>query len=214
MSNNGEREIIVSPEGRVINHSIFEKDAFVDPAGRSGSASYKIEMAFEWDDVDALEDKVVEAVIGKWGEGAEKDYDDGRIRSPILDGDELAAEREAKGKKGDAYKGKFVVRANTVFNKNGENEPGGIMVLQEDTKELPFTDREKIYNGVYGRMAVVVQAYDGVGGGMPGVKFYLTAFQRTKDGERLMAQRDYSNVFAPVQSGGEVKSGRRRSRAG
>ena len=129
-----EVEIFTLPEGRVINCALFEKDVYVNPKGEAGKPSYKIEIAFDPDDVegeDTFEDKLIDFAIEKWGDGAEEDFLDGKIRNPFLDGDKLAKRREANEKPGDAYKGKLVIRAHTLFNRDGRDGPGGIAVWND-----------------------------------------------------------------------------------
>ena len=205
-----EVQTYATPEGRLINNSLFEKDAFVDAKGRAATPAYKIEMAFEDESLSELEERVIEAAIAQWGDGAEKQYDDGEIRSPFLSGDSLAEEREKRGKKGDAYVGKTIVRASTIYNRHGEDGPGGVAVFGPDVSEIIFSDRESIYNGCHGVAAVTISAYDGIAGGSPGVKFYLSAFQKTRDGDRLVAEKDYKKVFSPVN----LDSTKRARRAG
>jgi hypothetical protein len=214
MSDEKTVEVIGTPEGRLINGSLFEKETYTDDRGVEGTPAYKIEMAFDPEDVGGLETKVIEAAVEKWGPQAEQDYLDGKIRDPLKDGDELAAARVAKGKKGDAYEGKIVIRANTIWNKHGEDGPGGISVYKEDgATELVIGEYGTIFNGCMGVAALTVHAYDGIGGGQPGVKFYLSAFQKTGEGERLMGERDYSQVFKPVGRTEGATAGRKK-RAG
>lgn len=196
--------------GRLINGSLFDKDVFKDEKGREGTPSYKIEMAFDGDDAIAeLEQAIVEAAVAKWGKKAEKDYDDGKIRSPILIGDDLAKARVEKGKKGDAYAGKLIIRASTQFNKNGDDAPGGVYVCDENAAEVDFANRGKVYNGSYGVAVVTPTAYDGVGGGPDGVTLYLQGYQFVKDGERLRGA-GASDLFKPMLSEGSEAKGRRK----
>lgn len=197
--------------GRLINHSLFEKDTYKNEKGREATPSYKIELAFDDEkDIIALENAVVAAAVAEWGEDAEKQYDDGEIRSPILTGDELAKRREAKGKKGDAYKGKFVIRASTIYNRNGDDAPGGVYVCGPDAVEIDFANRGKVYNGAYGKAVVTPSAY--LIDGEKGVTLYLAGFQLVKDGERLRGQ-DPASLFKPMigESSGEGKGRRARS---
>ena len=85
-----EKKTILTPVGRLINEALFEKDQFNEEA----TANYKIEMAFSWDDVNDLEDALQDHAEEKWGEGAGQDFLDGKIRSPLLDGDKLKKKRE------------------------------------------------------------------------------------------------------------------------
>jgi hypothetical protein len=205
------KEKIIFPEGRVINSSLFELDKFNEKA----TPSYKIEMAFDPDDVEGegtVEDKIIEAVIKEWGKEAEQQFLDGEIIG-ILDGDKLAARREKKGKNGDAYKGKRVIRASTTFNKDGQaGAPGGIQVFLPDLSEVSAVNREKIYNGCYGQMACTIHCYTNADGERA-IKFYLAAFQKRKDGEKLVSAADYSNLFEPVGRKA-AEAGERRRRAG
>lgn len=210
------------PEGRVINASLFEKDTYTDAQGNAGKPSYKIEVAFDPIDVEGegtIEDALIEVACEKWGDGAEEDYLEGRMRTPLLDGDKLAARREAKEKPGDAYKGKLVVRAHTLFNKDGEDAPGGIQVWNDDDPVGPIiaAQREQVYAGCYGIVAVTIGTYttkDPVSGDeVPALMFYLSAFQKTKDGERLMTPKDTSTLFTPSGRTKGVGS-KRRSRKG
>jgi len=211
-----EKTQILTPVGRLINHALFEKDKFVDAKGNEGKPSYKIEMAFDPDDLKDLEDAIVDACVTKWGASAEKDYDEGKINSPILDGDDLAAKRVAKGKQGDAYVGKLVIRASTQFNLDGQDAPGGVYVAGDDGNALDFTQRGTVYQGCMGMALIEVNCYDPIGrDGKPGVNLYLKGFQWTGEGERLVSN-SAAGAFKPVgrtASNDEGGSSRRR-RAG
>ncbi len=211
------------PEGRVINQALFEKDTYVDPVtGKAGKPSYKIEVAFNPNEVlgegtaDAptLEDLLYEAAEEKWGEGAGDSFLNGEMRSPLLDGNKLADRREKKGKPGDAYRGKIVVRAHTLFNKHGEDAPGGVQVWAEDLSDMPVANSGEVYAGVYGEIAVTIGTYvakDHQGDEINALMFYLAAFHKTNDGERLMTPRDTSTLFKPV---GRKKGDTKRTRKG
>lgn len=209
MSQNEEKDTnqIVFPEGRVINASLFEKDKYDEKA----TPQYKIEMAYDPDDLIEAEDAIVDFMVGKWGESAEDEYNDFRIIGPIIEGDELAQRREDKGKQGDAYKGKSVIRANTQFNKVGQNAAGGIAVYDEKVNSVEPAQQAKIYNGCYGVMVGTMSAYK-TNKGEKAVKIYLNAFQKTRDGEKLASSADYSKVFSPVAGGSSSGEGRRRRR--
>lgn len=199
---------IVFLEGRVINCSLFEKDKYDDKA----TAQYKIEMAYDPDDIIDAEDKIVDFIINEWGASAEDLYNDGEIEGPVIEGDELAERRERKGKAGDAYKGKLVIRFNTQFNKMGQNAPGGIAVYDLDVSSIEPVDQAKVYNGCYGVVAGTISKYE-TNKGKKAVKVYLNAFQKTKEGEPLAANSDYSKVFTPVAGAASSgDDGRRRRR--
>ncbi|HZX69782.1 MAG TPA: ssDNA-binding protein [Rhodanobacter sp.] len=207
------------PEGRVINEALFEKDAYVDPrTEKAGTPFYKIELAFAPEAVTGqgtIEDDLIEAACQEWGDSAEKEFLDGSIRSPFLDGDKLAKKRADKGKEGEAYKGTIVIRANTLFNLNGQDAPGGIQVYDENVKAIGPAQRAAIYPGMYGQCAVTILCYLD-NGGDKAMKFYLSAFQKTKDGEKLIASSDHSSLFkpvgTPVVAAGEPATRSRRAR--
>ncbi|MEE9598187.1 MAG: ssDNA-binding protein [Acidiferrobacterales bacterium] len=200
MSDKRETELLMLPEGRVINASLFEKDQFDEAA----KPRYNIELAFDPDDVEGagtIEDKLLEYAVDKWGDGAEDDYFNDKIRSPLLDGDKMAARREKKGKPGDAYKGKLVIRAHTFFNLDGNDAPGGIQVWDENTKAITIMSQAKIYSGMYGVAGVTIGDYMGKdqdGDEVPSLMFYLGGFKKTGDGERLVTTKDTSTLFKAV----------------
>lgn len=197
---------LMTPVGRLINSSLWEKDVFRGERGGEGKPSYKVEMAFEPAELGEFEAAVAAEAVAEWGPAAEDAYWDGEITSPVLEGDKLADGREAKGKVGDAYRGKLVVRAKTVFNRNGEDGPGGVYVCDEDAKELDFANRGKVYNGCFGRASVTLQA-----GKVQDryVTAYLNGFQFVKDGDRLRTS-DPGSLFSPMMGEKSEAKGRRR----
>ena len=209
-----EVQTITLPEGRVINCDLFERDAYKPEGGTEGKPMYKAEIAFEPDDVegeDTVEDDLIEAACNKWGDGAEEEFLEGDIIDPRLDGDKLAKKREANDKDGDAYKGKLVIRPNTMFNQHGEDGPGGIYVVGPDNKPILAAESHKVYPGCYGIAIVTISTYTDSRGDKA-LKFYLVAFQKTRDGDKLVTGRDYSSMFKKV---GREKGGtKRRSRKG
>lgn len=204
-------EVILLPEGRLINSSLFEKDSYV-ANGKESKPQYKLELAFEPGALSTIEDKLADAAVKEWGAGADAQYDAGTINTPIKDGDKMAAKREAEGKTGDAYKGKDVIRANTQYNKFGQDGPGGVAVYGPDVAEIGATNQHDIYAGCYGQAAVTIGTYIN-NDGERSLKFYLSAFQKTRDGEKLVSVRDHSTMFKPVgRPAGAVVN--RRQRAG
>ena len=192
------------PEGRVINQSLFVKDAY----NEKSTPAYKIEMAFDDnEDFADFESFLYEAAEAHFG----REYEDGDLKLPILEGDKLAKKREKKEKDGSAYKGKFVVRASTIYNRDGDDAPGGIQVLDEDAEDILPVRKGEIYNGCLGIMGVTIGFYE-TDDGDDAVKLYLAAFQKTGDGERLRSSQDRSGLFKPVgrQAGGENSQRRRR----
>lgn len=209
-------DVFTLPEGMVINSSLFVKDKY----NEQSVANYKIELAIvDGEEMIELENKLFDFAVDYWGAGADEDPD---LRLPIKNGDKMAAARERKGKEGDAYKSKLVIRANTTFNLHGDDDAGGIQVLDENADAMLPARKSEIFNGCSGIAAVTISAYtaterdkDGDNVEIRGLKFYLAAFQKTKGGERLGGSSDRSNLFKPVgrerSSSGEPS---RRRRAG
>jgi len=207
-------EIILLPEGRLINNALFERDQFDDKS----ALAYKAEIAISKDDkaFDDIIDKLYAAAEAAGLPGNEKFTDDGGdVACGIIDGDEYAKKRERLGKPADAYKNHWVIRAASKFNKDGVEGPGGIAVYDEEPKAVTIQNQGVVYNGCYGILAVTIGVYtdDGKGGtGLPSTKFYLAGFQKSRDGERFAAARDMSSVFKPLGKAAAAGGGERRRR--
>jgi len=209
MSNDDKKmEAFTLPEGRIINHSLFVKDAYDDKA----VPSYKVEIAIPEDDpgLVELENLLCDAADDKWGAGAGDDPD---LIFPLLEGDKLARKREKKGKDGAAYKGMTVIRANTIYNKDGVDGAGGIQVFDPDAELVPVARQGEVYQGCYAIVAVTLSFYES-NDGNNAMKFYLAAIQKTRDGERLVTATDRSSMFKPTGRNSGGSSGRRRRTRG
>lgn len=213
--------IVVSfPNGMMVNGSVFEKDQFNDQS----TPSYKIEVAYPKDALDGVIEKLLDAIEQEWPDidldkpEGQLNIDGGPIISGILDGDKLAAKREKSGKKGDAYKGKWVVRANTIYNLNGQDAPGGVQVWDADLEPITPANQGQIYPGCIVQMAASIGTYEKEtedGGTRPALKFYLQGIQKTGDGERLFSAKDTSVLFKKVGRAAPAEGGTgRRSRKG
>lgn len=206
-----------TPTGRLINSSLFEKDIYVDErTGKEGGPKYKIEVAFNPDDVQGektIEDMILDAACEVWGDAAEDEYLDGKIKF-FIDGDIIAKGREDKGKQGDAYKGKLVLRADTMFNKDGVDGPGGIQVFAPDLSPIDFASQGEIYPGCMVQINISLDPYISSFGGFKAIKAYLNGVQKVGEGERLIAKKDMAGAFKPVGRAAGAATGGRRSRAG
>jgi|TARA_Y100000034_G_scaffold135331_1_gene206827 hypothetical protein len=206
---------IMTPEGRLINGSLWTKDVYTPERGKEGTPQYKVEMAFNPDDLEELENAIVACAVEEWGEDAEQEYDDGDIRSPILDGDEMAKKREKKGKSGEAYQGFDVIRAATIYNAFGDDDSGGIYVADAAAEQMTFEERGKVYNGSYGIAILTPNAYEmeGRDGTVRGVSLYLQAYQFTRDGDPLRGSNAGASMFtSKVNEESEGKGRRRRGK--
>ncbi len=203
-------EVFTLPEGRLINHSLFTKDAYKGDKGREGTPAYKIEIAIpDGSELEKLTDRLCDAADDKWGAGAGDDED---LILPLLDGNKLKRKRERKGKEGDAYEDMTVIRAKTIYNADGVDGPGGIQVYDEDAVRVPPARQGEVYQGCYGIAAVTISFYVDESTGNNAITLYLSAFQKTRDGERLVTATDRSGLFQPTRERGEGEGGRRRRR--
>ncbi len=207
-------DVFTLPEGRLINHSLFVKDKY----NEKSVAAYKLEIAISAtsEEIADLEEKLLDLADDQWGEGAGDNPD---LILPLLSGNKLAEKRERKGKEGDAYRSMTVIRANTIFNKDGVDGPGGIQIFDEAAEAIPAARQGEIYQGCYGIAAVNVGFYEDERSGEPGIKFYLAAFQKTKDGDHLVTATDRSSLFKPTgrkpggaAGAGAAEGGKRRRR--
>ena len=215
--------LFVLPEMRLVNGHLFVKSAFKnEETGVEGTPRYRVEMSTPEDDAEfnKVIDNVCAEVIKKHGDNAfvsvvEDPFKGGlEVRGPFILGDKLAKKREAKGKNNnDGYKGMWVIRADTDFNWEGLNALGGIAVYDEEVEKITPLDAGKVYNGCYGCAKVELSFYTD-NDGDPACKFYLKAFQKTRDGERFAAAQDHSADFKPVgrqqsEDGGSTRRSRR-----
>jgi hypothetical protein len=219
MANTTPKKVPVTlPEGRVINHSLFARAVYKDTRGNEGEPTYKIELAFDVADLvgqGKFEDAVLAAAIAEWGDS--KEVEDAVLDGAIKwykSGDAMAADRVAREKPGDAYAGKVVIRAHTKYSRFGQDGPGGIAVFDEEVKQVePVNGEAVVYRGSYGIAAVSLNCYIDSKTKERCVGYYLQAFQKTRDGEKLASAADYSILFKPVGRT-EGAPATRRSRRG
>lgn len=212
-------ETFVLPEARVLVVNLLERDVYKDKdTGAEGKPKYKVVLAFDRNQVigeGTIEDKMADAIEAAYGAATAQEWLDGRQDriSPLKDGDEIAKEREAAAKDGSANKGKIILSADSIYNKDGVEGPGGFLVYGADNQKYSPALHGDLYGGMYGCAAVTLHAYkDYPRKGDRGVKCYLSQFQKTRDGEKLAAEK--SSLFAPVAGTTPPASEGRRRRAG
>lgn len=223
-----QKDVFLTGEGRLINHALFTKDKFDEKS----AAKYRIEMVFPKADLanpeselSKLAQKVYDFAAENYGEAIYLDFDppeQGKtmIATGFKDGDKYAAKREKAGKPGDAYKGMLILRADSIYDKEGQDGSAGIATFGEGGTEDPIgpANSSRIYGGCFGNAAVTNYAYES-NDGEPCVKFYLEGFQKTKDGDKLAKGKNFEGVFKPLAgrpaaSGDAPAGGGRRRRAG
>lgn len=213
-------DIFLLPEAQVLWHALFERDVYKDKdTGAEGKPKYGILLAADPNTVTGegtIEDKLADAIAAMYGEAVADEFlrsprPQDRI-SPLKNGDAWAKEKEAAGKEGDAAKGKIVFSADSIYNKDGKEGPGGFTVYGPDCSAITAATQDAVYPGCYGILAVTLHTYkDYPRKGDRGVKFYMSAFQKTRDGEVLKsASSDKSSLFKPVGGAAAPSEGRRR----
>jgi hypothetical protein len=214
-------EIFVLPEARVLVVNLLERDVYKDKdTGAEGKPKYKVVLAFDSNQVigeGTIEDKMADAIAATYGEATADEWLTGRADriSPLKDGNEIAKDREANGKDGEASKGKIILSADSIYNKDGVEGPGGFLVYGPDNQKYSPALHGDLYSGMYGCAAVTLHAYkDYPRKGDRGVKCYLSQFQKTREGPKLQAEK--SSLFKPVAGASSSSSaeGGRRRRAG
>lgn len=218
------------PEARGINLHLFVPNAYQDPkpGSKPGEPAYKAEMAFSAEDRDTIEELMADAMAAEFGKAAGDAFfnRDAGYFSPFLDGDELAGARAAKGKEGDAYKGKFILRMNTIYNHAGvkiaEGGSGGIAVYGPDAERIEVARQSEVFNGSYGIVAVTFKARESTDDVIENgrkrqvtsrtIKTYLKAYQMTRGEEADRLTSAQANPFKPLQRAGAAGAdgGRRR----
>ena len=214
MSEDDKQDVLMLPEGRVINHNLIVRDQYEEGA----ALKYTVELAFEEGELNDLYDACCDFADEEFGAGTGDSEAEGGLYVPVLSGDKLAARREKKGKVGDAYKGMEVVRISTKFNKYGDEDAGGAAVYMPDAEtEITAANKSELYPGMYGVAAIVLKGYektvqdaDGDDERIPAITLYLQAFQKTKDGDKLSSGSDKSQLFKPVGKASKKDGGRKR----
>lgn len=210
---------ITMPEGRLIYHNLFVRGTYKDPvSGKESDPRYSAELTFDPRQVQGegtFEDAILEFLDRTEGGTAGDDYLEGKVHGPFVNGDQLAADREARKKDGSAYKGKLILRPSNKFNAKGEDAPGGIPVFGPDMSDisLVLANTDEVYRGCYGRVAIKLYTYRIALTKQLAISTRLVGFQKIRDGERLGGSTDFSTLFSPVGDSAAPAAGR-RARAG
>ena len=215
--------IFLLPEGRLIVHALFERDIYTDKdTGAEGKPKYKVVLSFDPAQVTGektIEDDMADAIAASYGDTVADEWlamprRADRI-SPLKDGNEIAKDREAAGKESEATKGKLILSADSIYNKDGVEGPGGFPVYGPDCAPIGATQQGLVYPGCYVIATVTLHTYkDYPRKGDRGVKCYLSAVQKTRDGEKLITATDRASLFKPVAGAAPAADGVRRRRAG
>lgn len=214
---------VMVPTARMINGSLYERDVFKDKDGREGHPSYKIEVVIPKNhpDTEAFMERIAEEVCAEFDQDLKFDFEGGDAVTPFIDGDAYAAEREKRGKVGDAYKGNWIIRAHTKYNHEGQDGPGGAELYDEDVNKvepLQAKTAGTFYNGCFVNLQVSLNFYEAQLGRnkVPAVSFYMAGVQKDHDGERLTTGSSNAGAFKKIgrAANANTAEGGRRRRAG
>lgn len=180
---------VISPEFRVSYPNIFEP--------KLNQLSKKLEFSMvalfkKGQDIKSLEEKVLEALKEKWGEGKitktgnQYQYTNAKstfnIRLPFRDqGDRIKDGNLPGGHEAGAI----------YLNLKSNKKPGLVDQTLQD-----IIDPNMFYAGCYARAALTPFAYDQAGN--KGVSFGLGAVQKVKEGEPLGNKIDPHTAFEPI----------------
>ena len=214
-------EVIMLP-CRVLWHALFERDVYqANDKSAPGKPAYKLLMGLDAAAREIIENKMADAMAAEFGDAAADAWFNGErgYNNPLKDGSRMADEREFKAKKEGKerdytpYRGLTIVSADTTFNRDGKQEAGGAKVYSPEVETIGIVEGNTamVYNGCFGMAAVTVGTYDLK---EKGAKLYLTAFQKTADGERIKSgdgADQTSGLFQKVTpvAGGEALRRRR-----
>lgn len=160
-----------------------------------GEPKYSVTILLDEGQEKQVKAALLAAAKEKWpGRDLKADVEAKEFNWPVKSEAQAKAEAEKKDKNGDVYDGYSSVKADSQYapelyygrTKVDPNMPGAARVF---------------YSGVYANVQLNANAYEGVSGGSDGVKFYLQAVVKTKDGERLIGGGTRDEVFAGVDGG-------------
>jgi hypothetical protein len=168
-ANSGE---FLSPEATLaFSDGLFEKRS------QDGvKFNYSATLIFDEKYREFFMEKIRHVVAIKWGDKGQRDFDQGRVKNPLLAGDGPQAHSQASGELWAGFgEGKFFIRANA----NADAQPH----VYFRSKHVQ-ADKEDIYSGCIGKAVLNAYTWENPSGGR-GVSFGIRAFQKLKEGESL-----------------------------
>lgn len=173
-----EERDIVSPVGRVIYPKLFTAEGF-DESDPVEKHKFSVRLLFDKEDSDL---SVITDAVKACAKAAKVPASALLKNAVIRDGDE---------KGGEAYEGQwFIDFKSSVRFKPRVVGPGG-------KGDVITEESERIFSGVYGRVAFKPYSYDYKGN--KGVALGLNAFQLVKTGEELHVGGDSSDAFDEIE---------------
>lgn len=180
---------------RVVFPNLLEPKPVMRNGRAVGEPVYSITLLLDQEHVDEAKPIAVKVAKEKWpSRNFGEDIATGQFNWPFKDGNKVKADAEKKGKNGDFYADKTVLKASSKF-------PPGLLDEKKRVVDpnVPFS-KNLFYSGCYCHVEIAFNAYDGVSGGADGVKVYLQNVMKAGDGERLIG-RSVQDVFAGIEGG-------------
>lgn len=182
------KNIVVTPEFRMVFPTLFEPKAFKEGA----QAKYSLVMLFDAaSDTTELIEAFKRTAAQRWpNRNFREDIQYNRFIWPFKTGEQMISNAVKKGKKAENltyYEGTVVLKGDTTF-------PPGVV----GPSKQEIVNPKDVYGGCYGFAELNIVAYDGVGAtGADGVKAYLNHVMKSRDGEKL-AGRSAADAFGGI----------------
>lgn len=174
--------IIVTPRFIIAWPQLAEPKPFIKNGKPRGEPMYTAVDLFDPADIGDIKKKIAAVATAKWGST------DG-VRSPLKKGEVEKAKAEKKGKNGDFYDGKIVLKMKSKFRPR---------VVDRNREEI--LDLNKVYSGCICRaeLNLVAVEMDNDDGPKKYVTAYFNFLMKVADGDRIIG-RSASDVFADVE---------------
>jgi len=186
---------IVLRNARLVFPNLAEPKPVMRNGRAVGDPKYSVTVLLDDEQQTEVARELAKAIRAKWpGRNIREDVQYNRLHWPIVSEQQAKSSAEQRGKDGRIYEGYSLLKADSKFPP----------MLYDGRKQLDPArpDAARIfYSGCYANVQLNVSAYDGVSGGKDGVKTYLQAVVKTKDGDRLIGGGVRDEVFAGVEGG-------------
>lgn len=178
-------ELYVTPEATLVFPHLFEPKPIIINGQPQGDPLYSVSLLFDKQDLGDMKQIVRNLAQAQW-----PGQDLKSLHLPFRDGDSEADKQAQKGRNGEFYRGRVLVKASSKF------EPG---VVGPDKQDI--IDPKEIYSGAIVRAQLNIKTF--TAGVNKGVKCYLNHVMKTREGERLMgssAQDAFSGITGVTTS--------------
>lgn len=178
---------VVSPVGRISYPHLFEKQVLIAPDGQT-TERYCVDLIFDKkSDLKELKELVDRLVRSKFGDAF---VGEPEIKVPFKNGNKNID--KATGEVKNGYKDTIYISFTSKTTKP---------IVKNAKADRLIEDPEEVYGGCYGRVLFNASTYDYMN---KGVKFYLSAVQKVRDGEPFGSTKlDPDACFDAIESDNE-----------